>query len=242
MGIQGLLQAVKPVIQNSHISQFKRKKVAVDGYCWLHKAVYGCCVELCRGDPQATMKWINYCLQYIHMLLHHEIHVVMVFDGDSLPAKQHTELDRRKARADNLTKAQEYERQGDMFNARNYYARAIDVTPQMASELIAYLRQHLPQVECIVAPYEADAQLAYLTQIHYVDIVISEDSDNIPYGSAEVIFKLDRDGTCQHLQVSTLYQQEIDKFDLRNWTPSMVMEMCILSGCDYVVSNRLAGG
>lgn len=238
MGIQGLLVAVKPVIQTSHVSQFRGKRVAVDGYCWLHKAVYGCCVELAQGRD-TNKAWISYCMQYINMLLHHQIHIVMVFDGDALPAKLATEVERRKGRAENLRKAKDYEARGDHSNARNYYARAVDVTPKMAAELIAFLRQHCPQVECIVAPYEADAQLAYLTQIGYVDIIISEDSDNIPYGSKEVMFKLDRDGSCQYLDVNMLFTEDIDKFDLRNFSMEMMITMCILSGCDYLVSSKV---
>ena len=41
-------------------------------------------------------------------------------------------------------------------------------------------------VQCIVAPYEADAQLAYLQQAGIVDMVISEDSDLLTYGCTKV--------------------------------------------------------
>lgn len=37
-----------------------------------------------------------------------------------------------------------------------------------------------------VAPYEADAQLAYLAQQDFVDLVITEDSDLILYGCKKV--------------------------------------------------------
>jgi 5'-3' exonuclease len=37
-----------------------------------------------------------------------------------------------------------------------------------------------------VAPYEADAQLAFLSTRGMVDIVIAEDSDTIPYGCRRV--------------------------------------------------------
>lgn len=40
------------------------------------------------------------------------------------------------------------------------YAMSIDITPQMAHTLILCLRQL--NVQYVVAPYEADAQLAYL--------------------------------------------------------------------------------
>jgi exonuclease 1 len=37
-------------------------------------------------------------------------------------------------------------------------------------------------IEVVVAPYEADAQLAYLALTGNVDAVITEDSDLLPYG------------------------------------------------------------
>jgi hypothetical protein len=51
-----------------------------------------------------------------------------------------------------------------------YFQRAVDITPRMAYRLIKALRKL--NVECIVAPYEADAQLAYLSLKGYVQAVI----------------------------------------------------------------------
>ena len=51
-----------------------------------------------------------------------------------------------------------------------YFQRAVDITPRMANRLIKALRRI--RVECIVAPYEADAQLAYLSIKGYVQAVI----------------------------------------------------------------------
>lgn len=42
-------------------------------------------------------------------------------------------------------------------------------------------------VELIVAPYEADAQLAFLSRSGAVDVVLSEDSDCLPYGCKKVM-------------------------------------------------------
>ena len=54
--------------------------------------------------------------------------------------------------------------------AMEYFQRAVDITPRMAHRLIKVLRRL--RVECIVAPYEADAQLAYLSLKGYVQAVI----------------------------------------------------------------------
>ena len=41
-------------------------------------------------------------------------------------------------------------------------------------------------VDCIVAPYEADAQLAYLAKKGIVQAVITEDSDLVAFGCPRV--------------------------------------------------------
>lgn len=39
-----------------------------------------------------------------------------------------------------------------------------------------------------VAPYEADAQLAYLSRIKMVDAVITENASSIPFGCKKVFY------------------------------------------------------
>ena len=51
-------------------------------------------------------------------------------------------------------------RDGNASLARTYFERCVDVTSQMALELMKACRSM--GVDCINAPYEADAQLAYL--------------------------------------------------------------------------------
>ena len=41
-------------------------------------------------------------------------------------------------------------------------------------------------MDCIVAPYEADAQLAYLMKAGIAQAIISEDSDLLVYGCKKV--------------------------------------------------------
>lgn len=234
MGIKGLLQVIKPLLKSCHISDLRGKRVAIDGYCWLHKSVYGCCVEICNGERSQT--WINYCLSFLDVLLRNGVLVTMVFDGANLPMKALTENDRESNRQTCLEKARELMRNGDKDAARNFFARAVDITPAMAAELIQIIKQTRPGVDCIVAPYEADAQLAYLSANNLVDCIVTEDSDTIPYGCKDILFKLERDGSCQRLVCNDLYTEAIDKFDLRGFTEEMILNMCILSGCDYLVS------
>lgn len=240
MGIKGLLIALKPLIRDTHISQLAGKRVAVDGYCWLHKALYGCCVDVCRGKP--TTVWMQYCTQLVDLLLAHNIHITLVFDGADLPMKAGEEEERRRKREMALQEAEKLTRQGDHNAARNFFVQAVNVTPLMAAQLIAHLQQHRPMVQCLVAPYEADAQLSYLSINNLVDVVISEDSDLIPYGCKDIVFKLDRTtGSCQRLVLADLSTQMIEKFDLRAFTREMLRCLCVLSGCDYLDSIKGMG-
>lgn len=73
---------------------------------------------------------------------------------------------------------------GDKRGAYEHYQKCVDVTPKMAFNLIKALQ--MINVQYIVSPYEADAQLAYLARNNMVDAVITEDSDLIPYGASRV--------------------------------------------------------
>lgn len=63
---------------------------------------------------------------------------------------------------------------------------SINVTYQMALKLIKRCRKI--NVDCIVAPYEADSQLAFFNLNGIADIVISEDSDMMLFGCTKVTY------------------------------------------------------
>lgn len=68
--------------------------------------------------------------------------------------------------------------------ASSLLRRSIDVTHKMALNLIKRCREI--NVDCIVAPYEADSQLAYLNLSGIAHIVITEDSDLLLFGCKRV--------------------------------------------------------
>jgi exonuclease-1 len=72
----------------------------------------------------------------IRLLRHHKIQPYMVFDGGPLPAKKGTEVERRKRREENLKQARELEARGKHSEARDYYVKCVDITPQMAYQVI----------------------------------------------------------------------------------------------------------
>ena len=248
MGITGLLPNVQNVLTATNISKFSHKRIAVDGYSWLHKGVYGCSIDLAMGKENYS--WIKYCLKFIDMLLSFHIKVIMVFDGSNLPSKQDTEIDRAKKRLESKQKALDMlssQKSGSgntsTLKMMGSFSNSVDVTPEMAAQLIHILKRHRPSVECIVSPYEADAQLAYLSHHKIIDLVLTEDSDTIPYGCSEIIFKLDKAGSCQHLILNDLFDSEkaATSFNLSEFSLPMMTGMCIASGCDYLQSCKGVG-
>ena len=210
MGIKGLPEVLKPYLIPVEVSRHKGKRAAVDAYSWLHKGMYGCAYDL--GVKNHYWKkqgrdppYVRYCVHRAQMLRHFGVNPVIVFDGDRLPAKGGEEKERRDRRAECMRKGQEKLSNGDKDGATFFFAQGLDVTPVMAHELIAALKRE--NFEFVVAPYEADAQIAALAQLGGgekggVDIVFTEDSDLVAYGCPTVLFKLDKHGSAMELNVA----------------------------------------
>jgi exonuclease-1 len=117
---------------------------------------------------------------------------IAVFDGRHLPSKAETERKRAKDRAESRKKAADCFRNGNTAEARKFAMRAVDVTSAMAREVIDAVRKM--KIRYVVAPYEADAQLAFLNLAGIAEAIVTEDSDLIVFGCKKVLFKLDSAG------------------------------------------------
>lgn len=230
MGITGLIPFLEKSTSKVHLKDLKGSTVAIDTYCWLHKGVFSCADKLIRNED--TNMYVTYCLKYVSMLLSYNIKPILVFDGRHLPAKALTEKRRRENREISRKRAAELLRLDRTAEAHSHMRRCIDVTHAMALKLIKECR--LRNVDCIVAPYEADAQMAFLNKLDIAQYVITEDSDLTLFGCKKIIFKLDLSGNGILVESDKLYlsmgcRQEKYSFD-------KFRTMCILSGCDYLDS------
>lgn len=230
MGITGLIPFLEKASAKVHLKDLKGSTVAVDSYCWLHKGVFSCADKIVRGED--TDLYVQYCMKFVQMLISYDIKVILVFDGQHLPAKALTEQRRRETRQQCQKRAKELLRLGRVEEARTQMRRGVDVTHEMALRLIQRCRER--NVDCIVAPYEADAQMAWLNKAGIAEYIITEDSDLTLFGAQKVIFKLDLNGG--GLLV------DADKFHLamgctkERYQFEKFRRMCILSGCDYLDS------
>jgi 5'-3' exonuclease len=265
MGIQGLLPMLKSILDPQHISAYAGKKVAIDAYAWLHRAAYTCSQELVLGQP--TSKWLEWCVHRCKMLLHYKVIPVLVFDGCRLPEKEKTEKERQDSREKNRTMAMALLQSGQPAAAYKMFQKAIDITPDIARTFIHMLQKMnigkergqrqmrgrgdrmmlilnsrllpfpLSPAEFLVAPYEADAQMAYLAHSGYVSCVITEDSDLIVFGCPRILYKMDKDGHGSEIKLKSMGANQDLSFI--GWTQSQIQQMAIFSGCDYL--NSLNG-
>ncbi|KAL1695188.1 exodeoxyribonuclease 1 [Schizophyllum commune] len=234
MGITGLLPVLKSIQTTRKLSDFAGQTIAVDGYVWLHRGVYNCSVELATGKE--THKYIDYFMHRVRMLRHNGVEPYIVFDGGPLPAKKGTENERRQKREESLARANMLAAQGKHSQARDHYLKCVDVTPEMAYQVIKALR--VENVKYVVAPYEADAQMAFLERTGAVHAILTEDSDLLVFGCKNVLFKLDH-AQCTVVSISRTDFASVtacDGVSLVGWTDAQFRTMAILSGCDYLPS------
>ncbi|KAM1938305.1 hypothetical protein FF1_015921 [Malus domestica] len=250
MGIKDLLRFLKPFIAPIHVKKYAGKRVGIDAYSWLHKGAYSCSLELgLNSNSERKLKYIDYFMHRINMLRHHKITPVVVFDGGNVPCKATTEHERHRhvysiskiailRRKTNRDLAMAKYREGDIRAATELFQRAVSVTPAMAHQLIQVLRSE--NVEFVVAPYEADAQLAYLCSLEAekggIAAVITEDSDLVAYGCQAIVFKMDHYGNGEEIVLENVFNPGSRKPSFQNFDQELFTGMCVLAGCDFLPS------
>jgi len=193
-------------------------------------------MEMARGSP--CTGFVDFCMNMVGLLRRHGVEPYVVLDGARLPAKAATEKERRDKRARHIASANALLAAGFRDKALVEFNGAVNITPEHAYQLIHALR--LARVRYVVAPYEADAQIALLARRGLVDLVIAEDSDMLAFGCPRVFLKMDAQGSGRFLERQALRQARDDQGQLlfvpwEDWDAGdRLLEMCILNGCDYL--------
>jgi 5'-3' exonuclease len=135
----------------------------------------------------------------------------------------------------------------------------------IVEQLIVLLRQE--KISFLVAPYEADSQLAFLGRHRYIDMVITDDSDLIVVCDCPIIYKLfeqfDNPSKCieflketdRFIPIGIMLRPREDlgslTFDiggnatilnLQDYTPSMLATLFVALGSDYEGSSTKLKG
>jgi exonuclease-1 len=147
------------------------------------------------------------------------------------------------------------------LEAVSNFQKGLSVTDQIERNAIAAMKRL--GITVFVAPYEADAQLAYLCHIGICHAVLTEDSDIIVYSvisgtSFPILYKFNTTGSASLIDLNAFFVNNNSpdasdatgrrgKFlpNLRNFAgPAgrrLFVLMCILAGCDYCDSVNSIG-
>lgn len=166
----------------------------------------------------------------VRMLIHFGVTPYIVFDGDYLPSKGGTEKERAAKRKESKRLGLELLKVGKTSQAHLELQKAVDVTPEMARLFIEELKYH--NIQYVVAPYEADSQLAYLERRGIINGILSEDSDLLVFGAKCLITKLDKYGQC--VEINRNHFTACREISLVGWSDADFRRMAMLSGCDYL--------
>lgn len=189
-------------------------------------------LRIVHEDILTRSRFVDFAMHRVRMLQHFGVIPFLVFDGDYLPSKAATEADRMKRRAASKTLGLELLNAGKVAQANLELQKAVDVTPEMARQLIDEL--NMAGVQYIVAPYEADAQMVYLERKGVIDGILSEDSDLLVFGAKCLLTKLDQYGNC--IEINQADFSACRDINLTGWSEKEFRQMAILSGCDYLSS------
>lgn len=234
MGVDNLLGFVKNATTQTQIEEtsLPNSSAAVDISHWIYRASYACPEALYHRTNlhQAYSTIINYIDNYVKLLKFHNVQLTFVFDGMKLPAKHVTHKERSAKKAESRTMVEKLLASKNFTEARKFMLRCIEIKFDVIQQVIRYCQQE--GISYIVAPYEADAQIAFLNNNDICQYIITEDTDLILYGCQKIIYKLDVTGKCVLYERSKLAKcfgphgakMEFEKF----------RRICILSGCDYL--------
>jgi exonuclease-1 len=241
MGISELLKVLRPIIGEAHISEFRDKTAAIDIMAWVYKGVYASAVDIGKGIDSDI--YLNFPVKMLAMLRSYGIKCIAVFDGKVPKAKESVIEGRKEHKDKSLEIAHQLLEEGREEESQVHFRRALKIRTKMLNTLIEILKRL--KVDVIVAPFEADSQIAYLYKKGLVDFSISEDSDLVPFGVKKVLYKLTPNGYGSYLDLENLKDRDLQSFPcceaIAKLNPLQLVEVCVMSGCDYMQSFKGLG-
>jgi 5'-3' exonuclease len=169
--------------------------------------------------------------------------LLVVLDGETPPVKAKEVQRRRKVRGEHVRQRDEpldpneidIQAANEKRTKANRRAGAGRHFTRIIHELIKCLRKS--QIAFLVAPYEADSQLAYLSKKEFIDLIITEDSDLVAYGARAVLYKAVTEiGNGKPRGILLQYEalgSVSGKLDLSDFSPVMMAVLFVAVGCDY---------
>ena len=213
MGPPGLLPKLRCMLQHEFawMDRCSGATVGVDAFKLLHEAVRNHCDQcVLSGNHSGAL---GYIIQKMDTMRCNGIRPLMVFDGRDLDGKAVAGRKRRKDRlqAQDAVAVALSDQDADALADGTLTVQVDPKTLQAAAAVttgfvglcVDACREM--GISYVVAPNEADAQLAYLARTGQVQYVITDDGDLCVYGCPRVLLKVDfSTGKCDLFEASRL--------------------------------------
>lgn len=254
MGIKGLADFLRKkcpqVYQETLLSSFRGKNIAIDANNWMHVNMYFANINSAKDlditngqqmDPALVLKnWIDMCMGFTAMWLEHKIVPIYVFDGAYPIEKISTQTGRREAIAKRTEEIAVLREQ--IKNETEPFAAAMisdrvkkllsqDTTISKENTQIMINTLKATGIPVIVAPGEAEKFCAYLNICGYADAIFTSDSDAICYGAECIIKKIQGRTDNNDLVLLTITRKDVLK--QLGISYETFIDLCIMAGCDY---------
>lgn len=233
MGVKNLFQLIERYapgsIKYTYITKYKNKKLAFDTNLLIYKMVYA----IRKNGYDLTNDDI--CVTHIHSLLmklksfvKYNITAVFVFDGLMPQIKEKT---MRKRNQFQKQMKKKYDDALTDEEKKKYYFMKSDISYEEIMDCIELIK--LFGFSVIIAPQEADSQLAYLGKNKIVDYIVSDDMDLLVFGSPNILknFTVNPNNKIQEISLKTF----LNKAKL---TQENLIDLSILLGCDYCEGQK----
>ena len=246
MGINNINKFLKDKVPNAffslNIDKLRGKKIAIDGAHWaftnmaIARKIVVNKTNLLTNDldnNEIRKEWFSLCLNFLLLLLSHNITPIVIFDGENPIEKTDTKSERRetqinyKDKIDNLTlqlKATSTKEIAETLkkSLRNYI--------HISSENFLLFKTTIASlgIPCIQAKGEGEQLCSSLCIDGLVAAVFSADTDNLVYGCPLLLTNFKGGNVCQFecVRIDTILQE-------LNISHKIFIDLCIMSGCDF---------
>ena len=211
---------------------------------WLYRGQFSQAYAVQVGKE--GLGFMGYPLKMLRLLLDYGIKPICVFDGRPHEGKMATEKQRAIDKAKNKELAEQAAKKGNEQDAKKYSTRCLVVKQNQVDLFMEIL--NLLKIEHLTAPYEADAQMAFMVREKMADFAITEDSDLIAFGCPRVVLKMNWNGFGQLFDIESFRKNDAGG---KAWDPALrtlqkvehdeFVNLCVMGGCEYLQSIERVG-
>lgn len=236
MGIKNLFPLIRrytpSAIKYKNITDYRNTTIAIDTNLMIYKMVYAI------RKHGTDIKNKDIIVTHIHALLlklnafrRYDITPVFVFDNVMPSIKSKTMDARNKFRKDMKHR---YDKATTEDEKKRYYYLKSSITYDEISECMELIK--LFGYTIIIAPLEADPQLAYMSKTKIVDYVVTDDMDILLFGGINILKNFTIDKKKEIIEINSVIFKKMSKIDQKG-----LIDLGILLGCDYCSGKKGVG-